>query len=172
VGQQVFTDLWGLRARRWGVMVLARMPFYHWVSLQLPGRCITAWQFESSEGEVLYCDGAVVTEEGDVTPITSLQHDWTSTPGRRHPDETRFALLTAAGEVLRVKCRRIGSHFLSPTTGHWSDSDAAALAAADATAFSVEAYCEVTVGGEHGFGIVDIVTRPGYRRYGLAALMD
>ncbi|MFI5398542.1 MAG: hypothetical protein ACHQ9S_23675 [Candidatus Binatia bacterium] len=169
---QVFTDLWGLRARRWGVLVMPRLPFYHWVSLQLPTCCITAWQFESCEGDMLYCDGAVVTEAGETTSITGIEHDWTLPPGARHPTRTRLAFSTATGEILRVECKEIESHFLGAFPNRWSDADSAALAEADAKAVSTEEYCEFTLGQERGLGIVDIVSLPGYRRYGIPPLVS
>ncbi len=170
LGDEVFTDLQGLRARRWGVLIMTRLPFYHWISLDLPGRCITAWQFESSEGDVLYCDGALVTEAGDVTPITGIEHDWTLPAGTRHPTRTELTLSMDSGESLRVECREIGSHFMGAAAPRWSEADARALAEADATAISTEEYCEFSIGGERGFGILDIVSLPGYRRYGVAPL--
>jgi hypothetical protein len=170
LGDQVFTGLRGLRARRWGVLVMTRLPFYHWISLDLPDRYITAWQFESSKGDILYCDGAVVTEAGDITRITKIEHDWTLPAGSRHPTRTRLALSTDSGESLRVDCKEVGSHFLGAASSHWSDADATSLAEADATAISTEEYCEFSIGQERGFGILDIVSLPGYRRYGIAPL--
>jgi hypothetical protein len=170
VGDRVFTDLIGLRARRWGVLVLTGLPFYHWVSLHLPQRCITAWQFESKDGEILYCDGAVVTEDGHINPITRMEHDWTLPPGTRHPTRTRLSFSTASGETVRVNCKEVGSHFLGWGPSRWSEADADALGEADAHAMSIEEYCEFTVERERGFGILDIVTLPGYRRYGIQPL--
>jgi hypothetical protein len=170
LGDHVFTDLVGLRARRWGVLVMPRLPFYHWVSLHLPQRCITAWQFESCAGDILYCDGAVVTEAGDVSRITRLDHDWELAPDRRHPTRNRISFTMDSGQTLRVDCREINSHFLGNFATHWSDTNATALAEARGTALSIEEYCEFAFGQERGFGIVDIVSLPGYRRYGLTPL--
>jgi hypothetical protein len=170
VGAGEFTRLRGLRARRWGPLVMNRLPFYHWISLDLPDRCINAWQFESSEGEVLYCDGAVVSQAGAVTRITGLEHDWTLPEGSRHPSRTRLVLSTDSGEKLLVDCREIGSHFLGAGPARWSDSDGAVRAAADAGALSTEEHCEFRVGDQRGFGILDIVSIAGYRRYGIAPL--
>ncbi len=170
VADRVFDGLQGLRARRWGPLTVARLPFYHWISIDLPDRCIVAWQFENEEGKVLYCDGAVVYESGDVTKITGLEHDWKLPAGTRHPSQTQLTLTTTSGERIEVACREIASHFLGAAPPHWSDKDAGALAQADATALSTEEYCEFDVDGQRGFGILDIVSRPGYRRYGLAPL--
>jgi hypothetical protein len=170
IGDQVFTGLRGLRARRWGVMTVTRLPFYNWVSVDLPGRCITAWQFESSEGKTLYCDGAVVTEDGAITSISAIEHDWTLPPGARHPTRNRLTLATTSGESLRLDCSEIGSHFMGAGPNHWSEADKDVLAQAGATALSTEEYCEFSMGEERGFGILDIVSLPGYRRYGIAPL--
>ena len=59
---------------------------------------------------------------------------------------------------------------MGAAAARWSEADAAAVAEADATAISTEEYCEFSVGGERGFGILDIVSLPGYRRYGIAPL--
>jgi hypothetical protein len=171
LGEQVFTDLWGLRSRRWGEAILVRMPFYHWLSIQLPTRCITAWQYESAAAEVLYCDGAVIEESGQIVPITHIEHQWTLAPGRRYPSHTRLAVSTADGQVLQVECRPHGSHFLTPAAGCWSESDSEALANADASAFSVEQFCEFTVGQERGIGILNLITTPGYKPYGIPPLV-
>lgn len=168
VGDRVFTDLWGLRARRWGVLAPGSIPFYNWVSIELPKRCITAWQLETPDGGILYCDGAIVTERGEVAPITRLEHDWTLLPGARHPARARLDLTTASGESTRIECRELGSHFIGAPPGCWSDSDPAAIAAAAHGALSIEEYCEFVIGKERGIGILDVVSRPGYRRYGLA----
>lgn len=170
LGDRVFTDLWGLRARRWGVLAAGSLPFYNWLSIELPSRCITAWQLETPEGENLYCDGAVVTEQGEVTPITSIGHEWVLLPGARHPARARLDLTPAAGETVRVECRELGSHFIGAPPGRWSESDPAALAAAAGSALSIEEYCEFMIGEERGIGIFDLVSRPGYRRYGLDPL--
>jgi hypothetical protein len=71
---------------------------------------------------------------------------------------------------MRVQCRELGSHFVGAPPGRWSESDPAALAAADGSALSIEESCEFTIGNERGIGILDVVSRPGYRRYGLAPL--
>ena len=170
VGNHRFTDLWGLRARRWGTLVMPRIPFYNWVSIPLPSRCITAWQFESYEGEILYCDGAVVTEGGETAPITRIAHEWTLPPGSRHPTRAGLVLSLASGDAVRVDCRELGTHFVGAMPGRWSDADPAARAFAEANAYSIEACCEFTVGAERAIGIFDVVSRAGYRRYGLAPL--
>ncbi len=170
LAERELTGLIGLRARRWGLLVVPRLPFYHWVSFHLPGRCITAWQFESPEGEVLYCDGAVVADSGAITPITRIEHDWTSRAGARHPETCRLTFATAGGEALRVECTERGSHFLGWGPERWSESDEATRALAAASAMSVEECCEIRLGEQRGVGILDVVTRPGYRRYGIAPL--
>ncbi|MBW2291277.1 MAG: hypothetical protein JRG89_18845 [Deltaproteobacteria bacterium] len=170
VGDRVFEGLQGLRARRWGPLTLSRLPFYHWISIDLPDRCIVAWQFESDEGKVLYCDGAVVSESGKVSNIIGLEHDWVLPDGSRHPTQTQLTLTLASGECLEIDCREIGSHFLGAAPPHWSATNDAALAQADATALSTEEYCEFRIGDESAFGILDIVSIPGYRRYGLTPL--
>jgi len=170
VGDQVFTCLRGMRARRWGVLIMTRMPFYHWISLDLADRFVTAWQFESADGKVLYCDGALVPESGPVTRITGITHDWTRRPGARRPTSTRLDLSTDCAEIIHVESREIGSHFLGAAATHWSQSDASALAAADASALSTEEYCEFHIDSERALGILDIVSLPGYRRYGLEPL--
>jgi hypothetical protein len=170
VGDREFKGLQGLRARRWGRLTMSRLPFYHWINIDLPDRCIVAWQFESRDGKVLYCDGAVVSDTGECTSIIGLEHNWLLPDGSRHPSRTELTLILASGECLEVDCREIGSHFLGAASPRWSATNGAALATADATALSTEEYCEFRVGDERAFGILDIVSIPGYRRYGLAPL--
>ncbi len=170
IGERVFGGLRGLRARRWGALVMPRIPFYNWVSIPFPSRYITAWQFESYEGEVLYCDGAVVTKDGDINSISRIDHEWTLAPGARHPTRVGLVLSLASGESVHVECRELGTHFVGALPGHWSESDPAARALAEANAYSIEACCEFAVGAERAIGIYDVISRPGYRRYGLAPL--
>ncbi|MFN8627295.1 MAG: hypothetical protein U0587_15090 [Candidatus Binatia bacterium] len=170
VGDKTFTGLSGVRARRWGSLIMPRIPFYNWVSIPLPSRCIAAWQFESPAGEVLYCDGAVTSAGGEITPITRMDHEWTLAPGTRHPMRVGLVLSLVSGETLRVDCRERGTHFVGALPARWSDADAAARVFAESNAYSIEACSEFTVGAERAIGIYDVVSRSGYDRYGLAPL--
>jgi len=170
IGERVYSRLQGLRARRWGILTLQRLPFYHWISADLGDRCINAWCFESRDGEPLYCDGAITSEAGEVRKIVRLEHAWTRIPGCRRPNRTQLRLHAEDGEILDVECRELGSHFLGAGPARWSDADAEALAQADASALSTEQHCEIRVGAQRGFGILDIVSLSGYRRYGLEPL--
>jgi len=169
-GDRTFTGLRGLRARRWGSLIMPRIPFYNWVSIPFPSRCITAWQFESPEGEILYSDGAVTTAAGEITPITRMDHEWTLASGTRHPTQVGLVLSLASGEAVRVAGRELGTHFVGALPPRWSDSDRAARALAETNAYSIESCCEFTVGAERAIGIYDVISRPGYRRYGLTPL--
>jgi hypothetical protein len=170
IGEHEYRDLVGTRARRWGMLRFAALPFYHWISVQLPGRYVTAWQFESAQGEVLYCGGAVVSESGEITPVVHLAHEWIAMGGPRHPQLSRIVLETEKGEELRLKCREIGSHFLGAGSPSWSETDAEALATAAAGAMSVESVCEIALGDERACGVLDVVGGRGYRRYGVGPL--
>lgn len=170
VKQEHFTGLQGLRARRWGPNIPDRLPFYNWISLPLADRNITVWQFETPEGEILYCDGAVSHADGRVTPITRMDHQWELAPGARHPRRVAATLHLADGSTLDLESRERGTHFLGALPLHWSDGVPGQRAHAEANGLSIESCSEFSVGGEKAIGIYDTFCRQGYARYGLPSL--
>jgi len=167
IGDEVFTDLLGIRDRSWGVRAMADVPIWMWVSAQFDDFCISAWLWETPEGEVIHADGALVPEQGEVRPITAIEHDLDVWPGTKRPRKGRFLLTAATGEKLALTASEIGTIFLGPTAGRWSDSDAAALAAADAAAFGFDQHCRFQLGDQTGFGVVEYMMTGGSRRYGI-----
>jgi hypothetical protein len=111
-----------------------------------------------------------VSPDGATTSITRVDHEWTLAPGARHPTHVWLVLSLASGETMRIECRELGTHFVGALPARWSDADAAARTFAEHNAYSIEACCEFTVGAERAIGIYDVISRPGYRRYGLVPL--
>ena len=167
VGGETFTDLWGMRDRSWGVRDMANVPVWHWVSAQFRDFCVSAWLWETPEGEVIHADGALVPEEGEARPISAIEHELELWPGTKRPKEGRFRLTTAAGDVLALTASEIGTIFLGPIAGRWSDADAQALASADAVSFGFDQHCRFQLAGETGYGIVEYMMTGGSRRYGI-----
>lgn len=167
IGDEVFTDLWGVRDRSWGIRVVPPLPFYHWIQAEFPNLHISIWQFESEDDQVIYLDGAVTRDGGRMTPITRVEHQWELRPGTKRPARNRLTITTADGEVLPVEYRECHGLFFGYRATRWSETDPQALAEADAKAVAVEQYCEFTLGQERGYGIVEVFLVPGKRRYGV-----
>lgn len=168
VGDQTFSDFNGLRARRWGELNTQKLPNYNWLSLPLARGGIVAWQFESPEGEILYCDGAVIGEDGGRTAITRMDHQWELRDGERHPTRVDLMLFLADGTTLAVQCCKLATHHVGAMPPRWSDATPEERAYAEANASSIELCAEFTVHGETAIGFYDVTTSQGCRRYGLA----
>ncbi len=169
IGDQVFSDLMGMRDRSWGVRAMADVPVWFWVSAQFDDFCISAWLWETPDGETIHAGGALVPERGEAQPITHIEHDLELWPGTKRPREGRFRLTTAAGDTLSLTASEIGTIFLGPLSSRWSDADASALAAADAAAFGFDQHCRFRLGDKTGVGIVEYMMTGGSRRYGVPA---
>ena len=167
VGGRTFTDLLGMRDRSWGVRDMAHVPVWHWISAQFSNFSVSAWLWETPEGEVIHCDGAIIPEEGEVRPVTSIEHDLELWPDTKRPKLGRFALTTADGEQLSLEAAEIQTIFLARAPNAWSDSDAKAMAEADTNAFGFDQHCRFRMNGETGYGIVEYMMTGGSRRYGI-----
>jgi len=167
IGDRTFTGLVGMRDRSWGVRDMARVPFWVWVSAQFEEFCISAWLWESPEGEVIHADGAIIYESGEIRPVTKIAHELELWPGTKRPRLGRFELAMADGSVTSLIASEIGSIFLGPMTNRWSESDAEALKQADAASFGFDQHCRFELDGETGYGIVEYMVTGGHQRYGI-----
>jgi len=170
IGGRTFTDLVGMRDRSWGVRDMARVPFWAWISAQFGEFCISAWLWETPEGEVIHADGGIIHETGEVRPVTKIEHELELWPGTKRPKAARYRLTIANGEVESLTATEIETIFLAPGMARWSDSDAEALKQADATAFGFDQLCRFELNGETGYGIVEYMVTGGCKRYGIPAL--
>ncbi len=169
IGDRTFTDLSGMRDRSWGVRAMADVPMWIWISAQFDKFCISAWLWETPDGEIIHQDGALVYESGEVKPIVRIEHELELNPGTKRPHAGRFRLTTEGGETLSLTADEIGSITLGPLSSRWSDSDAQALAAADAAAFGFDQHCRFALNGERGIGIVEYMFTGGVNKYGVPA---
>jgi hypothetical protein len=167
VDGETFTNLVGMRDRSWGVRDMAKVPVWHWLSAQFKGFCVSAWLWETAEGEVIHCDGAIIPEEGETRPITRMEHELELERGAKRPRLARYSLTTADGGSETIEVEAIGTIYLGPAPGAWSDSDAGTLVQADTNAFGFDQHCRFRMGGETGYGIVEYNFRGGSRRYGI-----
>jgi hypothetical protein len=167
IGDTTFSDPIGIRDRSWGVRDMPRVPMWIWISAQFSGFCISAWLWETPEGEVIHADGALTYESGDVRPITAIEHELELWPETKRPKRGRFRLMLASGETLRLTADEIGTIFLGPMASCWSDADSEALAKADAASFGFDQHCRFQLGDETGIGIVEYMVTGGSQRYGI-----
>lgn len=167
IGDRTFSDLIGMRDRSWGVRDMAKVPFWVWISAQFQHFCVSAWLWETPEGDLIHADGAIIHESGEVRPVTKIDHELELSPGTKRPRLGRFRLFLADGDVFSLTASEIGSIFLGPASRRWSDSDEDALKQADAAAFGFDQHCRFEMNGQTGFGIVEYMLTGGYRRYGI-----
>jgi hypothetical protein len=170
IGDRTFSDLIGIRDRSWGVRDMPRVPMWIWIAAQFPSFCISAWLWETPQGEVIHADGAVTRESGVVQPITAIAHELELWPNAKRPKQGRFRLTLASGDVLSLTADEIGSICLGPMTSRWDESDAEALAKADATSFGFDQHCRFELNGEAGIGIVEYMLTGGCEKYGIPAI--
>ena len=167
IGDAEFNDLLGIRDRSWGVRDMPRVPIWIWISAQFRDFCISAWLWETPEGEVIHADGALTHESGEIKPIVEIRHELELVPGTKRPRSGRFGLKLASGEDLDLTAEGIGTIFLAPAGARWSDGDAEALARADAGAFGFDQHCRFKLGDEAGIGVVEYMVTGGSKRYGI-----
>jgi hypothetical protein len=167
IGDATFTDLIGIRDRSWGVRDMARVPIWIWISAQFPGFCVSAWLWETPQGEVIHADGALTYESGEARLITGIEHELELSPGTKRPKRGRFQLVLASGEALSLTADEISTIFLGPMSSRWSDGDAEALAKADAASFGFDQYSRFRLGAEEGIGVVEYMVTGGSLRYGI-----
>ncbi|HSP55744.1 MAG TPA: hypothetical protein VLS25_09155 [Dehalococcoidia bacterium] len=167
VGDRTFTDLVGIRDRSWGIRDMGQLPMWIWISAQFPKHCVSAWLWETPEGEIIHEDGAITYEDGRVRPITRIEHELEVTPGHRHPRHARFRLTTDDGEVHGLTAAEISSTFLAVPQTRWSESDAQAMATYDARSYGHDQHVQYEMGGETGYGIVEYMFTGGVKKYGI-----
>jgi len=167
IGGRTFTDLIGMRDRSWGIRDMARVPFWVWISAQFESFCISAWLWETPEGEVIHADGALIRNSGEVRPVVKIEHELDLGPGTKRPKAAQFQLTMADGKVDPLTATEIQTIFLAPGMARWADSDSDALKRADAAAFGFDQHCRFKMGEEQGVGIVEYMVTGGHRRYGI-----
>jgi hypothetical protein len=167
VGNQALEGLLGMRDRSWGVRNMPLVEMWLWLSVQLPTACLTAWQWETAEGEPLYCDGALVGEDGQVRRLLSLAHELELWPGTRRPRRARLSLALEGGPGLELTAEEAASVYLGRQPPQWSEEDGEALARAEAAAFGYDQLCRFRGPGVEGWGVVEYVFIGGCRRYGI-----
>src|SRR5207245_9663171 len=124
------TGLIGNSDRSWGVRDMRLLPMWIWISAQFSGFCISAWLWETAEGELIHADGALTYESGDIRPIVGIEHELELSPGTKRPRRGRFQLTLASCETLSLTADEIGTIFLGAMSSRWLDSDCEALARA------------------------------------------
>ena len=167
IGGRTYTDLIGMRDRSWGVRDMARVPFWVWVSAQFEEFCVSAWLWETPQGEVIHADGGIIYESGEVRPITKIEHEIELWPGTKRPKLARYRLTMADGKVESLTASEIRTIFLAPGMARWADSDADDLTRADAASFGFDQHCRFEMGEKNGIGIVEYMVTGGHKRYGI-----
>jgi hypothetical protein len=170
IGETNFTDLMGMRDRSWGVRAMAEVPMWIWVSAQFKAYTVTAWLWETPEGEIIHQDGAIVHESGEIQPIKTIEHDLEIPEGRKCPTRGTYRFGLESGETVSLTAEGMGSVMLGPMLGgKWDESDPEVLAKADADSFGFDQHCRFEMNGESGLGIVEYMFTGGVQKYGVPA---
>lgn len=167
VGDKTFTNLVGIRDRSWGIRDMAQIPMWIWISAQFPNHCVSAWVWETPEGEIIHQDGAITYVDGTVRPITRIEHELELTPGTKRPRKASYRLTTEDGEVHGLTASEISSCFLAVPQSRWSESDVEAMARVEAAAFGYDQHTRYEMNGETGYGIVEYMFTGGVNKYGV-----
>jgi hypothetical protein len=167
IGERRFDNLIGMRDRSWGIRDMRRVPLWIWIAAQFRDYCVSAWRWETPEGEVIHQDGAITFESGQAVPISAIEHDLELTPGTKKPRRARFRLTAAGGEKRLLTAGEIGTIFLGPPWARWSEKEEGALARADAASFGYDQHCRFEMDNELGYGIVEYMVTGGSARYGI-----
>ena len=88
-------------------------------------------------------------------------------PGTKRPKTARYRLTIAGGNVESLTASEIRTIFLSSGMARWADSDADALARADAAAFGFDQHCRFEMGEKKGIGIVEYMVTGWHKRSGI-----
>src|SRR5574341_452269 len=167
VGGRTFTDLVGIRDRSWGIRDMTQIPMWIWISAQFSQHCVSAWLWETPEGEIIHEDGAITYEDGAIRPITRIQHELEVTPGARRPYNASFVLTTDDGEAHSLTAAELSSCFLAGPQSHWLEPDTETMKRLDATAFGHDQHVRYEMNGETGYGIVEYMFTGGVKKYGI-----
>lgn len=165
IGEQEYSGLLGMRDRSWGIRAMAEVPMWIWVAAQFKDYTVSAWLWETPEGAIIHQDGALVTESGDVRPITKIEHDLTVEAGKKCPRSGRFRFGLASGKSLELTADEIGTIYLGPMLSKWDESEEGAADRADAASFGFDQHCRFEMNGETGYGIVEYMFTGGVARY-------
>ncbi|MCS7276832.1 MAG: hypothetical protein NZ695_07460 [Dehalococcoidia bacterium] len=166
VGEEVREGLIGMRDRSWGIRNIAAVDMWVWISAQMRDGCLTAWQWETAAGERIYCDGALVGEDGQIRRLVGLEHEVEMRPGERRPRRARLRFHLEGGEELETLAEEKASVYLGRQPLSWSEDDDQARAQADAAALGYDQLCSFR-GDLEGWGVVEFGLVGGYRRYGI-----
>jgi hypothetical protein len=143
---------------------MAQIPMWIWISAQFPNHCVSAWVWETPEGEIIHQDGAITYVDGTVRPITRIEHELEVTPGARRPHNARFRLTTDDDEVHALTAAELSSCFLAVPQSRWSESDAVLWR--DWTRRRTHDHTRYEMDGETGYGIVEHV-HGAWKQYGI-----
>lgn len=169
VGGETSHELIGMKNRSWGVRSWHQLPMYHWTTAQFDDVSVNTWLFEDQDGKALFVDGAVTTEQGEVTPVVAVEHRLELHPGSAKRVRARHVRITTArGEVLELEAQEIGSIPLAPLPERFSEADAAQWQAAQDAALWFEQHMSFRLGERRGIGFVEHCVAPGCRKHGIA----
>lgn len=168
VSDELREGLMGMRDRSWGIRNLLLVDMWIWVSAQFPRACLTAWLWETAQGETIYCDGALVSESGELQRVLSMAHELELWPGTRRPRRARLRLTLSDEGGLELAAEEAASIYLGRQPSFWSEEDRQAVAQAEASAFGYDQLCRFSGDGLEGWGVVEYIFVGGCRRYGIA----
>jgi hypothetical protein len=104
---------WGLRQAR------ERLGIHFWVCAHLEGRTLMASYNESREGEVSFCEGAMLFhDDRDPLPLVDFRHDLRLTANGLQAEESRLRFIFEGGEEVEVSATPTLPDLLMSGGGH------------------------------------------------------
>lgn len=170
IGESTWSDgLTGMRDRSWGIRAMAEVPMWIWVSAQFPTYNVTAWLWETPEGEVIHQDGAIVHESGEIQPIKTIAHELEFASGRKCPSRGRYLFGLKSAETAELTAEGMSAVMLGPMLGgKWDESDTELVARADGDSFGFDQHCRFQMqNGDHGIGIIEYMFTGGVAKYSI-----
>lgn len=181
-GERTTIDgLAGGRDRTFGVRVSEDLDFWLWYSIEFEDKALEAYVFETSSGEVLYCDGGIVNTDGSVSKrFVKHEHDIRFDGDRKRITSADLLFVDEDGAEYRLSATSphvsVNTYYGAPSPNaqsdgelkwlHWNANDDEALTAAEDFALALDQVMQFDLGGAKGTGILEMYSMgDGYHRY-------
>lgn len=170
IGQREMTGLIGLRDRSWGIRSLLEVDVWYWLSAQFADYFITAWLWETRDGQLISMDGALVRADGQMRPLVGMEHELQLAPGSKRPVSAAYTLTAADGGKLSLVAEELSTICVAlGQPAHYVESDAEVWKKAQASSLGFDQFCRFRCGEDVGYGVIEYMLVGGSQRYGIPA---
>jgi len=170
IGDREVTNLIGLRDRSWGIRSLLDVDVWYWVSAQFPSYLITAWLWETRDGQPISIDGALVRASGEVRPFVSMEHQLELWPDSKRPRSAAYTLTDAEGKKLSLTASELSTICIAlAVPPHFQEIDQETWRKAQASSLGFDQFCRFRCGDDVGYGVIEYMLVGGSQRYNIPA---